>query len=88
MTALCRCAVGNVGLNVGKEKVESHITRSRIERFLEILWDYTQEGSQKRQLSKLEPEVEFRLQRARFEFRFGGISQPPIKMLARNLVVM
>jgi len=35
MTALCRCAVGNVGLNVGIEEVESHrpITQSRVERF-------------------------------------------------------
>jgi len=33
MTALCRCAVGNVGLNVGIEKVELHVTQPRIERF-------------------------------------------------------
>jgi len=32
MTALCRCAVGNVGLNVGIDKVESHITQQRVER--------------------------------------------------------
>jgi len=33
MTAQCRCAVGNVGLKVGIEKVESHITKPRVERF-------------------------------------------------------
>jgi len=49
--SLCRWQY--VGLNVGIEKVESHITRSRIERFLEILWDYTQEGSQKMTLVKI-----------------------------------
>jgi len=32
MTALCRCAVGNVGSKVGTEKVESHITQPRVER--------------------------------------------------------
>jgi len=33
-----------------------------------------------RQLSKLEPEVEFRRQRTGFEFRFGGISLSSIKI--------
>jgi len=37
-TALCRCAVGNVGLKVGIEKVESHrpITQPRVERYSRI----------------------------------------------------
>jgi len=33
MTALCLCVVGNVGLEAGIEKVESHITQPRVERF-------------------------------------------------------
>jgi len=37
MMALCRCAVPNVGLKVGIEKVEWHITQPRVSDFLEIL---------------------------------------------------
>jgi len=36
----------------------------------------------------LEPEVEFRRQKARFEFRFGGIALPLIKIFSGNLVGM
>jgi len=31
--ALCRCAVVNVNLKAGIEKVESYITQPRVERF-------------------------------------------------------
>jgi len=33
MTALSRCAVSDVGLNVGIEAVVSHIAQLRVERF-------------------------------------------------------
>jgi len=37
ITALCRCAVGNVGLKVGIKKVELHILSHALSDFLEIL---------------------------------------------------
>jgi len=33
MMALCRCAVGNVGLKAAIKKVESRITQPRVERY-------------------------------------------------------
>jgi len=33
MMALCRCAVVNVGLKVGIEKLQLHITQPHVERF-------------------------------------------------------
>jgi len=37
LMALCHCAIGNVGLKVGIEKVEVRITQPHVSDFLEIL---------------------------------------------------
>jgi len=67
----------------------NHIELSRrLSHFLEILLDHTREGARNMTFVKIETEVEFRRQRVRFEFRFWGISLPPIKIFSQSLVGM
>jgi len=72
VTARCRCAVGNVGLKVGIEKVESHITRPLVEDFLEILHVHTQEGPRKMTLVKIGTGSKIKSPKGPFRILFWG----------------
>jgi len=88
MRVLCRCAVGNVGLKVGIEKVESHITQLRVERFSRNFVGSYRGRSPKDDMCQIGIGSRIPPQEGFFRISFFGISLPPINIFSRNLVGM